>query len=870
MSEQSNLFIPSNVSALTPMMQQYFSIKAEHQDCLLFYRLGDFYELFFEDAISAAPVLDVVLTKRGKQLNEQIPMCGVPYHSCDPYFAKLLKAGFRIAICEQLESPAEAKKRGNKSVVRREVVRVMTPGTIIEEQLLAGKQQQNLVAIHLNGDVLSLACADITTGKLFVQKTSINNLSNELARLEPHEILIADSAFNNAILKKTLGQYKSILSLRADSLFSSSRAVEKIKQFYQIISLDALGALDENEIVVLGALLDYVGYTHKSAKPRLGKPVRINSSHYLEIDASTRRNLEITTSILGDTRKSILHIIDQTITPMGGRLFAHHLSFPLVSPIAINKRIDNVQFFTLNADVMNALRSLLLQVPDFERILAKVYTQRAHFQDLMYLRNGLINSLSLADKLRVRSTLSDGLKIALSQIGNFSDLLEHLKNALVESVQDVYSQRYIKLGFSSKLDALYNLKDNANISVEALRDKYRQITGVNNLKISFNNMLGYFIEVTSGQLTKINDPSFILRQSMVNGSRFTTMELQKLEQEITECDENIIAEETEIFTKLCNKVIQLSDSIAATAYAIAAIDVASALAFLALKNKYVRPIIDDSYKFIIEKGRHPLVENYAKGSFISNSCTMEGCDNLWLITGPNMAGKSTYLRQNALIIIMAQMGGFVPSEKAHIGSVDKLFSRIGAADDISAGHSTFMVEMIETANILNNATSRSFLIMDEVGRGTSTKDGLAIAWSILENIHNNIKARTLFATHYHELTDLEASLPNLRCYTMRVKEWDGKVIFIHEVINGKADKSYGIHVAQIAGIPEVVISRATKLLGNMENPKNDIANPKSLDLHVDASNDNNQWLADEIRAINLDELTAKSAFDLLYALRSKL
>lgn len=863
MTTQSELFTSAKTPAPTPMMQQYLSIKAEHQDCLLFYRLGDFYELFFEDAIKAAPILDVVLTKRGKALEDQIPMCGVPYHSSDPYFSKLLKAGFKVAICEQLESPLEAKKRGAKSVVRREVVRIITPGTVTAENMLSGKQEQNLVAIHVAGNELNLACADITTGKLLIQKTSKSDLSNELARLKPHEILIADKTFSDSCLKKALDSYKPILSLRADNLFGSIRATEKIKQFYNIISLEALGTLDSDELVAIGALLEYISYTHKSVRPRLEKPRRLNSSNYLEIDAATRRNLEILESISGDSKKSILHIIDKTITSMGGRLFTHHLSFPLTNSAAINKRIDNVEFFTLSIDLMDTTRIQLAQIPDFERLLAKVFLERAHFQDLMALRDGLAATLHLADNLRTSTGLSDGLKIALSQIGNFSDLLENLNSALVNNALSVQNQRYIALGYSPKLDALYSLKDNANTSVEALRDKYRQMTGVHNLKISFNNMLGYFIDVTAGQLGKITDSMFILRQSMVNGSRFTTAELQFLERQISECDQNIASEEDEIFAKLCNKVIQLSDAIASAAHALAVIDVASAAAFLAHKNKYVRPTIDDSHKFIIDGGRHPLVEHYAKGSFIANSCVMGDGDNLWLITGPNMAGKSTYLRQNAVIIIMAQMGGFVPAKSAHIGVVDKLFSRIGAADDISSGHSTFMVEMIETAGILNNATSRSFLIMDEVGRGTSTKDGLAIAWSILENIHNNIKARTLFATHYHELTDLENILPNLTCYTMRVKEWDGKVVFIHEVIKGKADKSYGIHVAQIAGIPDSVISRATELLGEMSNSQ-------TSNLNVNVVNDNNEWLAKEILGADLDSMTTKAALDLLYSLRGKL
>ncbi len=864
MKSQNNLFSSSKACNLTPMMQQYLSIKAEHQDCLLFYRLGDFYELFFEDATIAAPILDVVLTKRGKSEDDHIPMCGVPYHSSNPYIAKLLKAGFKIAVCEQLESPAEAKKRGPKSVVRREVVRIITPGTILEDHLLESNQDQNLVGIHLLDDDLSISSVDITTGKLILQKSSRQSIANDLIRLKPREILLADKTFNDPIIRKALDHYKSILSLRADSLFSSARAAEKIKQFYGILSLDSLGHLDAGEIIALGSLLEYISYTQKGIKPRLEKPRKLNASHYLEIDCATRRNLEITESISGDRKKSVMNIIDKTITSMGSRLFEHHIAFPLTNPAAINKRLDVVEFFIRNETVINPLRELLKSMPDLERLVGKIFAERAHFQDFIMIRDGLKCALSIADTLRVYSeSLPDILKIALNQIGDFSDVLEILARALVANIMDVQNQRYIKLGFSPKLDGLYTLKTDANSAVQRLLEKYKNLTSINNLKINFNNMLGYFVEVTASQITKVNSDDFILKQSMVGSSRYTTKELQDLEREIAECDQNIAAEETEIFASLCTKVMQISERIISCAHSIANIDVALSNAFFARTNKCVRPVVDDSYEFVIEAGRHPLVESYAGSAFIPNSCIMDDSHNLWLITGPNMAGKSTFLRQNAVIIIMAQMGCYVPAKSARIGVVDKLFSRIGASDDISSGHSTFMIEMIETANILNNSTAKSFLILDEVGRGTSTKDGLSIAWAILENINNKIKARTLFATHYHELTDLEGVLPNLKCYTMRVKEWDNKVVFIHEVISGKADKSYGIHVAQLAGLPAEVICRAGELLEVMQNNQ-------ASNLNVEVVNDNNTWLADEMRAINFDTLTPKAALDLLYSLRGKL
>lgn len=857
---QEDLFTKSQ-PPVTPMMQQYLQIKAEHQDCLLFFRMGDFYELFFEDAMSAAPILEVVLTKRGKHLENEIPMCGVPSHSYEHYVTKLLKAGFKVAVCEQLETPEQAKKRGHKAVVKREVVRIITPGTIIEEHMLDSKSSQNLISLFLNKDEIAIVCADITTGALFIQKSSATALAQDIARLAPKEIIVSEVNYAVAYIKNALDAYRKNVSVRANNLFEIKRATEKVQSYYKIMSLESLGEFTETEVRAMGALFEYISYTYKSSLPKLKTPKVINSKFFLDIDASTRKNLELTEPLNADKGKSLLDIIDETLTPMGARLLANYMNFPLTNSAAINKRLDNVDAFMQHDLLGVRSRELMRSMPDFERLLGKIYVRKSSFDDLKTLKNGLELIIALADVVRSYGAhLSDNLKIALNQMCNFNDLLDALNKAIDTDSQ--FSSG-IKFAFSPKLDKLYELKNNSSALLDNLRDKYRAETGINTLKITYNNMLGYFIDITASHLSKVQDPKFILRQSLVSGSRFTTEELRKLETEIVECDQNIASIEAEIFDELCTKIINGSDAIYTASQGVATIDVSASLAVVAKKRKLVRPIVDDSNQLAIAGGRHPVVEHFVGSEFIANSCAMSSDNNLWLITGPNMAGKSTFLRQNALIIIMAQMGSLVPAHSAHIGVVDKVFSRIGASDDIASGQSTFMVEMIETANILNNATSRSFLILDEVGRGTSTQDGLSIAWAILENIHNNIKARTLFATHYHELTTLENLLPSLKCYSMRVKEWDNKVVFMHEVIQGKADKSYGIHVAQLAGLPESVINRAANLLNEMT--ENSAKAPE-----VQVVNGAPIWLEEELKAVDLDSLTPKTAFDLIYDIKGRM
>jgi DNA mismatch repair protein MutS len=852
-------------SKLTPMMQQYLQIKAEHQQYLLFYRMGDFYELFFDDAVNASQVLDIVLTKRGKHLNQEIPMCGVPAHSAEHYLDKLIMSGYKVAICEQLESPIEAKKRGSKAVVRREVTRIITSGTLVEDHLLESKRANFMAAISTLGDKLALAFIEITTGDFFISPTTITTLQADLVRLSPQEIIISDKLYCNPQFKNILSDYQRIITTRANIVFDFQRCLTRLEKFFQVNSLAGFANFSEAEVSAAGALVEYLEHTHKSNLPRLNKPKKLNPSSFLSIDAATRKNLEIEASINGDKKHSLLSIIDKTLTSGGARLLALHISAPLRHPEVINRRLDNVEFFHTHNQLRRNIREQLQLFADIERSLSRIFINKSGPRDLTLLRDGLIRSLQIAEKLTFSNTeLPQLLRLAVSQIGNFGDALDALTNALTtDAPLQVKEGGFIKPGYSQQLDNLYELKFNSKARLEALRDNYRQATGITSLKISFNNVIGFFIDVTPGQASKIKDElGFIHKQSLGSSIRYTTLELKQMEEEILSCDERIAATELEIFSHLCAKVINVAEFISQTAQAIATIDVASSLAQLAAEKNYVRPIVDDSLHFHITGGRHPVVESTIKENFIANNSKLNESEYIWLITGPNMAGKSTFLRQNALICILAQAGSFVPAQSAHIGVVDKLFSRIGAGDDISRGQSTFMVEMVETATILNNATAHSLVILDEIGRGTATYDGLSIAWAVVENLHNNIRCRTLFATHYHELTNLDGILSGLACYTSEVKEWEGNVIFMHNIIAGKADKSYGIHVGQLAGLPKSVTDRATQILDELLAQGSIYVNTAPQ-----AVNENHHNTVNTLKDIDIDALTPRDAFEILYKLK---
>lgn len=864
---QTTLFETAFKEVKTPMMQQYLAIKANHQDCLLFYRLGDFYELFYDDAISAAKILNIVLTARGKGTDSEIPMCGVPAHAYEHYLEKLIKAGCKVAVCEQLESPEEAKKRGYKAVVRREVVRIITQGTLIEESLADSSNINNVVSISLYENCLAVAAADVATGHFIFMKSQKSELFNDIAKFSPKEIIISDSLAMDEELKDKFQSIKSILTIRANVLFDYKRVSQKILSYFKIQNLESIKTNDKFEVVAIGSIIEYLEHTHKSNLPRLDLPKNLNSSHYMQIDASTWRNLEIEASVSGDKHYSLINVLNNTETAAGARLLKHFIRFPLINPAAIEKRQEGVQFFIDNAKITTDLRTQLKALGDMERVVNRVYTRTASPRDLGMLKISLNASLFITTLFHNHS-LPSIINANLMQIGSYGELLEKLELALAENLPlKISDGGFLKSGYNSALDKLYNLKINAADQIHELQEKYRKASGVNTLKIVRNNVLGYFIEVSISNAPKIDTQIFKHRQTLGSSSRYVTPELAELEVALNECDKNIAEIEREEFDLLLQLVQNSAEYINATAGALSYLDVLSTFAQNASLHKYVRPHVNDSRNLIIQHGRHPVLDVSLGKKFVPNSISQSSDNYLWLLTGPNMAGKSTFLRQSALIIIMAQIGSFVPAESAVIGIVDKLFSRIGASDDISSGNSTFMVEMIETANILNNATNKSFVILDEVGRGTATNDGLSIAWAITEKIHNDIKARTLFATHYHELATLEEDLAGLSNYTLRVKEWDGKIIFMHEITKGRADKSYGIHVAELAGVPNDVIVRANAILTNIEEKRS-----ISVDTNLQQTSQIDEIgleIKDKVSSINLDNLTPKAAYDLLYELKSK-
>ncbi|GHM57887.1 MAG: DNA mismatch repair protein MutS [Candidatus Mesenet longicola] len=793
---------------VTPVMQNYLSLKKDYNDYLLFYRLGDFYELFFDDAIKAAKVLNIVLTKRGYYDGKEIPMCGVPAHSSESYLHKLISLGFKVVICDQLETAEEAKKRGHKSVIRRDVVRIVTPGTIIEDTLLEDKSSNYLACIVYDKKKYSIAWVDISTGEFFYSSTNSDNLSSDLLRISPKELLISDRMLDyNEEIKSILKDYKLSLTEHAESFFECSKANKTLLEFYNLQSLKALGNFTELEIAACGSVLEYVKITQKGRLPRLEYPKAFKQQRFMLIDTSARKNLELFTTQFGEKEGSLLKAIDHTVTASGGRLLKQTLSSPFISPEVINTKLKAVEFFVKNNTTCKQIREILKNIPDIERILSRLLLGRGSPKDMYLL------SLSFDKIKKLSKTLSSinehEIKLICKNLGKHEALFNVLDEALIaNNIGNARDGGFIKPKYNSELDKLLYIQNNANQLLDKLRDSYRNLTKIGTLKISYNNIIGYYVEVSANH--KIDQDIFIHRQSLANCLRYTTTELKELENKIITAREEAINLEIKIFGQLCARIAEESQQIALTAHVIAELDLTTAFAELAMQNNYVKPIIDDSYAFDIVKGRHPVIG--VNNKFVANNINLAGQQRIYLVTGPNMAGKSTFLRQNALIAILAQMGSFVPAEYAHIGIIDKIFSRVGASDNITVGYSTFMVEMIETASIINQATERSLVILDEIGRGTGIHDGLSIAQAVIEHLHNINKCRAIFATHYHELSKVSAYLNNLKCFYVKVKEWDGKIIFLHEISEGVADESYGIHVAKLAGFPDSILKRANEIM----------------------------------------------------------
>ena len=884
----------NKTTPLTPMMAQYLEIKSAHKDYLLFYRMGDFYELFFDDAVIASKALDIALTKRGKLDNQDVPMCGVPFHAYESYLAKLIRQGFKVAICEQTEDPREAKKRGSKSCVRREVIRLVTPGTLTEENLLDSRKNNYLLSIAKIGDSLGLSWLDLSTGDFYTQeqavkpKTEAMLLSSSLARLMPVEIVVADSFLQTPEIFPVLNEYREKLTVLPQARFNSANAEKRLLDVFKVNTLDAFGSFSRSETTAAGILLDYVENTQKGRIPRVEKPVKIYVHKVMEIDGATRRNLELLESMIGDKGASLLSVVDRTVTGAGARLLANRIANPLLDIEEINKRLDIIEFFNDNSNIRQDLRALLKSCPDVERAVSRLTLGRGGPRDLANIKTTLAaipkikNLLSAAGAEALLEKLPEALKAVADRLGYHDHLVSALDGALEEELPLLARDGgFVRKGYYPPLDEIKEIKDDSHKLIVELQNKYAEAVNIPNLKIKYNNVIGYFIEVQSKFATEmLENKDFIHRQSVLNAARFTTVELTELENGIRGAAEKSLAMELELFDNMVRDIIAVSDDISRTAKALGELDVGAALADLAVENGYCRPQLDNSLAFEIVEGRHPVVEYAIKkehgGAFVGNDCVLDENNLIWLLTGPNMAGKSTFLRQNAIIAIMAQMGSFVPCKSAHIGIVDKIFSRVGASDDLARGRSTFMVEMVETASILNQADERSFVILDEIGRGTATFDGLSIAWAVIEHLHEANRCRALFATHYHELTSLVSKLTRMSLHCMKIKEFNEEVVFLHEVISGAADRSYGIHVAKLAGLPKVVIKRAEQVLQSLESD-NSHKNVAELadDLPLFASLKPKEEvvpvkseLAEFLEHLNPDDLTPREALEKLYELKN--
>ena len=886
-------------ASATPMMEQFLSIKADYPDALLFYRMGDFYELFFTDAIEASSALGITLTKRGQHLGEDIPMCGVPVHAADDYLQKLIAGGYRVAVCEQTEDPAEARKRGSKAVVRREVIRLVTPGTLTEEKLLAPSQSNYLMSLaRVKGTAdggLALAWVDISTGLFRLAETSAETLAADVIRVDPKELIVAEQVFHDEVLRSQFEIMGSIVVPQPGVLFDSGSAERRLARFYGVSTLDGFGTFTRPELSAAAAAISYVEKTQFDERPPLSRPERESAQSTLFIDPATRTNLELLRTLSGDSRGGLLKTIDRTVSGGGGRLLSERLMSPLTDPEAINRRLDSVSWFLAMDSPRDALRESMRASPDMPRALSRLALNRGGPRDLGALRQGFATAADINDLLQDKD-LPNEIQGALDAI---SDLPEPVGTLLNEALDDELpllrrDGGFVRPGYNDDLDEMRALRDESRRVIAGLQLQYSEETGVKSLKIKHNNVLGYFIEVTAGNagaLTETDDAKsrFIHRQTMANAMRFTTTELADLESRIANAADRALTIELEIFEQLTGAVTECAAAISSAAKALATLDVSMALACLAEEQGYCRPVIDSSTAFQVVAGRHPVVEQAlrrdAENPFIANDCDLSpvGDDEvgaIWLLTGPNMGGKSTFLRQNALIAIMAQMGSFVPAGSAHIGVVDRLFSRVGASDDLARGRSTFMVEMVETAAILNQAGPRSLVILDEIGRGTATFDGLSIAWAAVEHLHEVNQCRGLFATHFHELTVLSEKLPRLNNATMRVKEWQGDVIFLHEVGPGAADRSYGIQVARLAGLPDSVVGRARDVLSQLEegerkSPAHQLIDDLPLfnaDIrHKKPSQPGSSSESDKALAeLNPDDMTPREALEALYALKSKL
>jgi len=892
----------------TPVMEQYIEIKAANPDCLLFYRMGDFYELFFRDAEEASRALGIVLTKRGKHLGEDIPMCGVPVVRADEYLQRLIALGFRVAVCEQLEDPAEARKRGSKAVVKRDVVRLVTPGTITEDNLLdAGRANWLMALTRAKGGEgeasrFGLAWVDISSGAFRVAETDSSRLAAEIARIEPREIVVADRLFDDEELRPILRSERLAVTPVAGALFDLATADARIAAAFAVATTDAFGHFSRLELSAISGVVAYVERTQKGARAPLEPPRREGGlgegAAMMLVDAGTRANLEISRTLSGERRGSLLHAIDRTVTAGGQRLLSERLAGPSTDRGVIERRLDAVGFLLDDPTLRRRLREALAAAPDMLRPLGRLGLGRGGPRDLGAIRAGLVAAHDLAGGLGGVGTLPEELERVRDALAAAPmELFDLLDGALLDELP--FGRRdggFVRPGWSVPLDEARELSADSRRTIARLEADYVVETGIKSLKIRHNNVLGFFVDTTAVHAEKLFAPPlaerFIHRQTLANAVRFTTVELSDLEARIASAGERALALEGEIFDTLANAALGREHEIRAAAEALAVLDVTASLAELADQEGYTRPKIEEGLAFRILGGRHPVVEQALRAgsgeAFVANDCDLgprasEGDGRLTIVTGPNMGGKSTYLRQNALIVLMAQIGAFVPAQEATIGLVDRLFSRVGAADDLARGRSTFMVEMVETAAILNQAGPRALVILDEIGRGTATFDGLSIAWATIEHLNAVNRCRALFATHYHELTALAERLPRIANVTSVVREWKGDVVFLHEIVAGAADRSYGIQVARLAGLPARVIERARQVLKQLEEqdrrgrrdtfvdelPLFSALAPKAPAPPEPTADDRFDRLAAEIAGLSPDDMSPREALEALYRLKAR-
>ena len=799
----------------TPLMKQYWAIKNQHSEQILFFRMGDFYELFFDDAKIAAKELGLTLTSRGYGTTGDVPLAGFPYHSLDGYLTKMVKAGYKVAICDQVEDPKKAK-----TIVKREVIDIVTPGTILSGDLLDSKSNNFLVAVYFKSNTCGFTKVDLSTGEFSIIEFDRSEIKDYLLNIQPAEVLVSVEQVDYLTTQMN-NQGSFTLTKRDEWLFSYSFAYETLINHFKTTTLKGFGCEDlDAGISAAGVVLHYLKETKKSELDHFKKLSREFPENHMVLDSATLRNLEILSTFSGDHKEgSLISIIDQTITSMGGRLIRKWTQYPIRDINKINQRLDAVTDFVQHSRIRSDLRGILKSIGDLERLISKICVRRCNGRDLVAIENSLKNIPNLMD------TLSGLENVLIQKLTNELNALEELVVEIGKAIVDeppisISEGRIIREKYNQRLDEYRELAYSGKKWIANLQALEREKTRIPSLKVGYNKVFGYYIEVTKTHLEKIPE-TFIRKQTLVNAERYITPELKEYEEKILSAEDKMAELEYELFEHIRSKVAFNAAAIQQNAQIIAQLDVLSSFAELAESENYVKPIVDNRSQIEIHEGRHPVIEKFLTvgDEFISNDTLIDNKnDQILIITGPNMAGKSTYIRQVGLITLLAQMGSFVPAKSAQIGVVDRIFTRVGASDNLSGGESTFMVEMTEMANILNNATDRSLILLDEIGRGTSTFDGLSIAWSVAEYLHNNpkVSAKTLFATHYHELTELELILSRVKNYNIAIKEWGDQIIFLRKIVQGGCDHSYGIQVARLAGLPDDVINRAREVLANLE------------------------------------------------------